>query len=1032
MNIYDSKEIIIKNNSVIEENFNCENKYQTTTVDDNFKKTNKANELYLHHADPFVALTVEEMFQRNSFFIPTEDEPFSNEIDKFVSIIFEPNDVIEIRLIHSDKENKLRKRYFCLAKDLSSRANSIKTSNSEEYGLNVYVSINPRKSLYGGGKAKDVLFARCMFVDFDNLTIDEALKRLIEVKLPRPTLIVSSGKGFHFYWKLLEPVTDLILWSEIQQQFIFALKSDPCINDAPRVMRLSGFQNMKHQDAPVCYIYEENRDFLYNLQDLINCIPAISEPFLSNKKKYINPTSENKNSLIPITGDNYQRAKAYSDPFSPVDKNRNVAYFKRSCDLFKKFNISEEQTFLLLSQVNEKQNDPLDAEELRDVVKNANKYLNDKGVARGFDKVEIRQEYIEKSNIEISLSDARSQMADNRIKSLSDKGVFFDGSKCGTGKSTADIEAIKKSRTSLTVLPTHDACKELVDRLSKEGIPASAYPKLSADTCKKYGTSAQPNLAQKMQASGLNVAEILCVGCEWYSNCTYQKIRQKARNSNHTITTHARTEATDFSLFKDKEIVFIHENPLSLLRPCVEVENLKHFEDLLIICKDARKVVAPWNDLLAIDFLNTFESGVKELIDILSNEQLFKEYESSSQNDRKNLTKIKCLPLREKKPIHDNGNYILQRGMTESKKYSDQNALHLAIGYSFGNLKSLFAKVEEYFGGGGQINFRNCLFGVWKTEIPNQLIWFEDGSSNLKMVQDLTGLNVVDQTPIGKIKNQIEPIQYTQKDITKKTSPNVVKSIVRGVLAKYKQCNSIGIICHQCHVSGIDSLPDYWKTRIKKVSYFFSGEDRASNNWLNCDLLIVLGTPRVPPSAVRNLLLSVGKIEAAKYDSDFVSFSWTGKNENGDLVKVLGRKFSDPDWQWAYSLLVKETLLQSIGRGRTITPEAIPVVLISNEQLDLIISADNFIEVSDEEDSTLHTVLTAISHIHSQQVTTQLSDSSPNKYILGDLSPKSVTSESVHKYFPKESLRNIQRRLKKLVQIGLLVRLNKRKGFMLN
>ncbi len=623
-------------------------------------------------------------------------------------------------------------------------------------------------------------------------------------------------------------------------------------------------------------------------------------------------------------------------------------------------------------------------------------------------------------------------MADNRIKSLSDKGVFFDGSKCGTGKSTADIEAIRKSRTSLTVLPTHDACKELVDRLSKEGIPASAYPKLSADTCKMYGTSTQPQLAQKIQASGLNVSESLCFACTFSKDCTYQKERQRAKDSNHTITTHARIEATDFSLFKDKEIVFIHENPLSLLRPCVEVENLKHFQDLLIICKYARKVIAPWDDPLAIDFLNTLESGVNELIDILANDQFFKEFENLSNENIKDSQKVKCLTCSDTKPIHEHGNYILHRAMTDLKIYSDQNALHLAIGYSFGNLKSLFAKVEEYRVAGGQINVRNCLFGVWKTEIPNQLIWFEDGSSDVKMLQDLTGLNVIDQTPIGKIKNQIEPIQYTQKDITKKTSPNVVKSVVRGLLAKHKQCNSIGIICHQCHVSEIESLSGYWKNRIRKISYFHSGEDRASNDWLNCDLLIVLGTPRVPPSAVRNLLLAFGKIEAAKYDSDFVSFSWTGMNEKGDLVEVIGKKYLNLDWQWAYSLLVKEALLQGIGRGRSIAPEAIPVVLISNEQLDLIISADNFLEVSDEEDSTLHTVLSAISHIHSQQGTTQLSDSSPNKYILGDLSPKSVTSESVHKYFPKESLRNIQRRLKKLVQIGLLVRLNKRKGFMLN
>lgn len=1043
MNIYDSEELIFQNNQVIEENFSCKNENQTTDVYDNFKKTYKAYELYLHHADPFVSLTIDDIleieyqddilegeYQSVSFFVPTKDKPFSNEIEKFVSIVFEPNDVIEIRLIPS-KNSQSKKKYihFGLAKDLSTLANSLKTSNTEEKGLNVYVSINPRISLYGGGTAKNVLHARYIFVDFDHSTIDEALKMVMDAKLPRPTLIVYSGKGFHFYWRLLEPVTDLKLWSKIQKQFIVSLNSDPCIHDAPRVMRLPGYQNMKYQDAPLCYIYEENRTLLYNLQDLINCLPIIHEPPVLNKKKYKDPISENKNILVAITGEKYQRAKAYSDQFSPVDKNRNVAYFQRSCDLFEKFDISEEQNFFLLSQVNEKQNDPLDAEELKKIVKNANKFLNGKDVDRGFDKVEMRQDYFEKSHVEISLSEARTQMVDCRIKSLSEKGVFFDGSVPGTGKSTADIKAIKKSRTSLTVLPTHDACKELVDRLSKEGISATAYPKLAADTCNMYGTIDQPGLAQKIQASGLNVATSLCIKCGFYRNCNYQKERQRARNSNHTISTHARAELTDFSLFKDKEIVFVHENPISLFRPCVEVENIKYFEDLLIICKYARKVVIPFNDPFAIEFLNIFESGVEELIDILAKDQFFKDYESSSQNDRKKLPKIKCLPCRVKASFYDNGDYILHRAMTDFKKYSNPNALHLAIGYSFGRLKSLFAKVEENRVGGGQINVRNFLVGFWKAEIPDQLIWFEDGSFSAKMVQDLTGLNVVDKTPVGKVKNQIEPIQFTQKDITQNTTSETVKSIVRGLLAKYNHCKNVGLICHKCHVPEIESLSSYWKNKIRKVSYFHSGEDRASNDWLNCDLLMVLGTPRVPPSATRNLLLSFGKIDAAKYDSDFVSFGWKGQNEKGEIIDVVGRKYLDPDWDWANSLLVKETLNQAIGRARSITPEAIPVVLVSTESLGLILSSDNFQEINQSDDSTLRVVLTAISTSGSKDGTSKLCEESPNRDILGNPSFKIVTSKEVHEYFPKESLRNTQLRLAKLVQIGLLEKNSERKGY---
>lgn len=1007
-------------------------------MDISFEVANKTNgtDFYAslkHHDDSFIALSIDDVleteFSFTPFFSRTNDKPFSSDIENFVSIIFDPFDVIEIRLIPSDKSVSSKKWiYFDRAKYLPGFANTLKAFNSGDSAYNVYVSINPKISRVMKGKTDNVLLSRCIFVDFDGLTVDEAIQRQIKANLPTPTLIVFSGKGAHFYWCLIEPITDLELWSKIQTYFIGALNSDPCINDPSRVMRLPGFANVKHPDAPLCFIYQQNPDLVYNLQELIDCLPAIHEKPLSDIKPN-NATTENTNLLAPITDHHFERAKSYSEQFLPVEEYRNNSYFNRACDLFEKFNVTREQNYLLLSRVNEKQNAPLDEAELRSIVQNADTFLNDKRVNRGFSKIEVKEEYVEKLNVEISLSEARRQMVDNRIKSLSEKGFFFDGSAPGTGKSKADIEAIKNSRTSLTVLPTHDACNELVDRFSKEGISATAYPKLAADTCKMYGTIDQPGLAQKIQASGLNVATSLCIRCEFYGDCNYQKERQRARNSNHTISTHARAESTDFSLFKDKEIVFVHENPLSLLRPCVEVENLKYFEDLLIICKYARKVVIPFNDPSAIEFLNTLESGVEELIDILANDQFFKDYESSSQNDGEKLPKIKCLPCREKASFYDNGDYILHRAMTDFKKYSNPNALHLAIGYSFGRLKSLFAKVEDYRGRGGKIHFCNFLVGFWKTEIPDQLIWFEDGSFSAKMVQDLTGVNVVDKTPVGKVKNQIEPIQFTQKDITQNTTSETLKSIVRGLLAKYNHCKNVGLICHKCHVPEIESLSSYWKNRIRKVSYFHSGEDRASNEWLNCDLLMVLGTPRVPPSATRNLLLSFGKIDAAKFDSDFVSFGWKGQNEKGEIIDVVGRKYLDPDWDWANSLLVKETLNQSIGRARSITPEAIPVVLVSTESLGLILSSDNFQEINQSDDSTLRVVLTATSTSDLEDGAIKLCEESPNRDILGDSSYKIVTSKEVHEYFPKESLRNTQLRLAKLVQIGLLEKIKDRKGY---
>jgi hypothetical protein len=85
--------------------------------------------------------------------------------------------------------------------------------------------------------------------------------------------------------------------------------------------------------------------------------------------------------------------------------------------------------------------------------------------------------------------------------------------------------------------------------------------------------------------------------------------------------------------------------------------------------------------------------------------------------------------------------------------------------------------------------------------------------------------------------------------------------------------------------------------------------------------------------------------------------------------------------------------------------------------------------VSDEDDATLRIVLTAISPSGSGDETIDSSDRIPNRYILGDLSLDFVSSKELNKHFPKDSLRNIQRRLAKLVELGLLVRTKDRKGF---
>jgi len=62
---------------------------------------------------------------------------------------------------------------------------------------------------------------------------------------------------------------------------------------------------------------------------------------------------------------------------------------------------------------------------------------------------------------------------------------------------------------------------------------------------------------------------------------------------------------------------------------------------------------------------------------------------------------------------------------------------------------------------------------------------------------------------------------------------------------------------HRPHVDALlaeKSLLGGLRSRIHKSAYFGEGKDRASNDWhLQCDLFVVLGTPRVPPAAILSL-----------------------------------------------------------------------------------------------------------------------------------------------------------------------------------
>jgi predicted DNA-binding transcriptional regulator len=232
------------------------------------------------------------------------------------------------------------------------------------------------------------------------------------------------------------------------------------------------------------------------------------------------------------------------------------------------------------------------------------------------------------------------------------------------------------------------------------------------------------------------------------------------------------------------------------------------------------------------------------------------------------------------------------------------------------------------------------------------VVWVENASTSVELMTDLIGNNVQDKTPQGSLEYKVAPIQYATTDITKSTSPNVVRSVMRGLLVKYPDAKKVGIITQQVHVRSIKELNSFWLKRIKKIEYYFSGKDRASNSWLDCDLILVIGTPRVPPSAIRELLIRLGKIDSAAIQDKFVSHIWQGLTVDGTPTNIECVGYCHKDWIMAYNLLVRETLRQAIGRGRGVCDHGVPVLVVSNENLGCDLAGDSLIDLSDQAEST--------------------------------------------------------------------------------
>lgn len=170
----------------------------------------------------------------------------------FLGAIFEPEDIIEFRPLPP----AAGRRWSPLA-EIPDVVEWLERINKDEnQRAHAYFGANPRRAA-GASQAEGVVLARCLFADFDGgVVVEDALSRVKAAGYPMPTAILESGGGVHVWWRLEEPVADAAGWHERMKAISSALGSDQSVCDWPRIMRLPGFINWKHEQRPLAHLYD--------------------------------------------------------------------------------------------------------------------------------------------------------------------------------------------------------------------------------------------------------------------------------------------------------------------------------------------------------------------------------------------------------------------------------------------------------------------------------------------------------------------------------------------------------------------------------------------------------------------------------------------------------------------------------------------------------------------------------------------------------------------------------------------------------
>ncbi len=511
----------------------------------------------------------------------------------------------------------------------------------------------------------------------------------------------------------------------------------------------------------------------------------------------------------------------------------------------------------------------------------------------------------------------------------------FIGGATGIGKSHVGADVLLPQR-SIWLSQQHHQLNTPEKIAGDTDVRVSRFPKLGPDNCIQF------ERVQPLLDSGIAYQQVVCVGCHLYARgCGYLSAFRGSEGATSILATQHYHRFRDRFYAghgnPDRPLVVFDENPLDSLRPSREVRS-SHVRAYAALLRQV--LTTPKVDPAIVDPGVTRKADPEALANLLVHDRALRWIES-------NLDQRQTLSV----PA------ALADGYQAELAERSVSVLYAALRADFEanqrvRFVNLFESVHELLTGQAKC-IRTTPFN---TADGGALTFFVDRpvpGDKTVIVLDATGTaevyaavfgadrvvvntipHVANDSKLFQVVNSGRSRAYLDydlglgrlKDGSAPASAQTTRRMIEAIVARHPAAK-FGLITYKGHIEPIKAL---FPAGVDVQAMHFCGQ-RGSNELEDRDVLIIVGTPRVPPQAVHHEAERIFGREVPFEEMADVPVRLQGDERS---AWVMTKGFKGHEMRVAYDATVGAELVQAVGRSRFLNG-AKTVYVLSNQPLPL-------------------------------------------------------------------------------------------------